>query len=152
MEFYFIPGESLHYLSISNSTSASARSIRGQYKVVVEIEEFLLLKDALVRAIDAFNYEGSNTDFKIANEISKYTLRLAKKNGKPNYDVPCLLCENSIKSCKIERVAVILEADHISGRSCKSSNTELLRQESSLTDPLNVPVKPKKCCQSCLII
>ncbi len=83
-------------------------------------------------------------DFKIVNDVNKYTLRLAKKNGKPKLDLPKLLLENSIKTSMIERVSIILDETHI----LKGGKILALMVKD---ETLKNTKKSKKCCTICNI-
>jgi hypothetical protein len=93
-----------------------------------------------------------------SKDITKYSLRIAKKNGKPNYDYPVVLLDNQIGKCKIERVAVIIEVEHLlntlPGNSLKS--TKSTDNSDDKNEPLlgtqSVLSRKKKCCSKCILI
>lgn len=57
-------------------------------KVNVEIEDFLQVKDAATKAISNFNKEAP--EFKLVDEANNYKIKLSKKSGMPDIDLPGL--------------------------------------------------------------
>lgn len=147
----------------SNNTDDKHFNLNDQYLVTVEIEDFLKVKDALLRAIDGFNscnFKNEQQflpDFKITKEIERYSVKIAKKSGKANFDLPQLGLDNILKDLKVEKLAVIIEDFHVfnldnsqminnSLRINKSSGSSVDREETFM----QVKQK-KKCCGFCTI-
>jgi hypothetical protein len=133
---------------MSTKDSENTSKFKEQYKVTVEIEDFLLIKDALSRAIDALN--SSQNDFKLKNEPSKYNLRLAKKSGKPNVDLPAILLDNSLKTSKVERISVVFNENHFVTKE-RNSVTGIGTDEHLFSKRPERGFKCLKCCRSCII-
>jgi hypothetical protein len=125
--------------------------LKKVYNVSVEVEDFLEYKDALMRAIDQFtSLFGSSEKFELSNEVSNYSLRLAKKNGMPNYDYPSILMTNSIKNSHFERISVVFEHNNILSKDdsmFKHNMTNILNEKTFK----NI-IKKKSCCDFCIII
>lgn len=94
--------------------------------VNVLIEDFLLIRDALFQAVGEFNRKTQK--FKLSTEVDKYALRISKKSGKPNYDLPQLNMKNYLKDSKIDQISVVLGEKHIIRNFIESD----LRTDSSL--------------------
>jgi len=52
----------------------------------ISIEDNLLLKDALIKGIQFFNKQSSSV--KLVQISEKYKIKLSKKNGLPDIDLP----------------------------------------------------------------
>lgn len=101
------------------------------------------MEDVIRRAIEQFNVK-EDLGFKLSRDLSKYMPRLAKKSGKPNYDLPGLELGNSLLKCKIDKVAVIFDEKNIVyNRIVRNDIVQPLLQESEVTKP------KKKCCDIC---
>ena len=127
------------------------------YHLQIEIEDFLNFRDALIRGIEEFNSKFGRTkslNLKLINDASKYTLRIAKKTGQPNFDYPSILLTSAIKNCQFEKVSVVFDETHISSQTSSFSNPGNITnfsKESKDETFKNVP-KRKTCCESCSII
>ena len=55
-------------------------------RINIVIQDSILIKEALSKAISVFNDE--NSFFKIKDDVSLYQLKMMKKNGLPDYDLP----------------------------------------------------------------
>ena len=56
-------------------------------KISTEIDDYLLIKNSLQKAISIYN-NSNNEGIQISEDTSLYKVRLAKKNGMPNFDFP----------------------------------------------------------------
>ena len=122
-------------------------------QIVVEIEDFLEYKDSLSRAIDLFNSKFlKDENFKLNTDTSIYTLRISKKNGKPNMDYPSILMNNQIKNNYFEKISVVIEDVHFSLDQKSITPNNLTTFSKDTQDEEFKKVQKKKCCESCLII
>jgi hypothetical protein len=134
------------------------------YTITVEIEDFLMVKDALCKAINFFNTEGE-AEFKLVNTTDKYCLRIAKKSGKPNYDLPQICLKNIIYETKIEKLAVVIEDIHLMNpckegsfvshihRNIAINDTKLSERKETEEYLLDLrKEKKRKCCEICCFI
>ena len=55
-------------------------------KLTIEIEDFLVFKDAASKALRLFNQ--NSTDFKLTEDLANYKVKLSKKSGLPDTDLP----------------------------------------------------------------
>jgi hypothetical protein len=142
---------------MSTINSENLQNSQGeQYKVTVEIEEFLLIKDAFSRAIDELN--SSQNEIKLKNEPSKYVLRLAKKSGKPNIELPPILMENCVKlmnNVERIRISVVFNENHFVTK-LRESVTGIGTDENLFCNSKKHPkgasaMKSFKCCCCCII-
>ena len=65
-------------------------------KITIEIEEYLLIKDAVIKAINEFNNQ--DKEFGLKDDISSYKIKLTKKSGLPDLDLPSKL--NILNRCR----------------------------------------------------
>ena len=100
------------------------KKIPNSHMITVEIEDFLSIKDVVMKAINSFNSECLG-GFKLINKADKYDVLLCKKSGKPDFDLPPLLLDISIKESKIQRMAILFQESHI------FSNEELIQKTES---------------------
>jgi len=136
--------------SVSTRESDSNQIFREKYSLTIEIEDFLFLKDALIRAIDAFN--STTKEFKISRDVTKYSMRLAKKNGRPNMDVPVLNPNNSIMTSQVDLISVVFEQSHITHSTLnKYSVTSAVQQDQAFAFKPQKTSACYKCCKFCLI-
>lgn len=58
-------------------------------KLSVDIEDFLLIKDAVNKAL--FNFNKQNLEFKLKEDTLAYKVKLSKKSGLPDLDLPSII-------------------------------------------------------------
>ncbi len=58
-------------------------------KINVQIEDSLSIKDAFLKGIQNFN--GQSPEIRLIEKTEKYKIKLAKKSGLPDMDLPCIL-------------------------------------------------------------
>jgi hypothetical protein len=91
-------------------------------KVTIEVDDYLLIKDALEKAIQVFNNQ--QNEIIIYDNADSYKIKFSKKSGLPDTDLPCKLSlkigidpQMTIKMSNIRNFSIILE-DHL-----KTSNS-----------------------------
>jgi hypothetical protein len=80
-------------------------------KVNVEIEDSYLIKDALLKSIQYFNK--GNDSSKIVGEAGLYKLRLSKKSGLPDIDLPVIDLNLKLSELNFTNLSVVVESDHL---------------------------------------
>lgn len=168
INFYFVPGNSLQVSQQDgiglngNTMNERLNSITPNFlqffdfsniqQLSVEIEDFLEYKDSLSRGLDLFNSKFLNDEkFKLNTETSIYTLRIPKKNGKPNMEYPSILMSNKIKNNFIEKISVVIEEKHFIAERNEKNNMTTFSKFPPLGEDFRIN-KKKSCCDSCIII
>ena len=80
------------------------------HKVVISDNDNLLMKDFFIKALKQYNEENSNQS--IIEELQYYKIKLAKDNGKPDFDLPAISMELVVKESNWFSFSIALNDDH----------------------------------------
>lgn len=79
-------------------------------KVVVDDYDNLTMSDFLLKALKEYNSQNPNSA--IVEECEYYKIKLAKKSGKPDTDLPAISPELVVKESNWFNFSIALEKDH----------------------------------------
>jgi len=77
-------------------------------KISIEVNDYLFVKDALQNAIRLLN-EQKDISFHLSDDTSAYKVRVCKKSGLPDYELPGADMLLKIKSSNIRNFAVPID-------------------------------------------
>jgi hypothetical protein len=135
-------------------------------KVTIEVDDYLLVKDALESAIQVFNKQ--QNEIIVNDNADSYKIRFSKKSGLPDTDLPCKLFlkigidpQMTIKMSNIRNFSIIVE-DHLktsystsfvvsSGHNINNTDAKEDVKRVSLLDKEGKKEKnnKKRCCYLC---
>lgn len=110
-------------------------------KVVVDDYDKLTMSDFLLKALKEYNSQNPNTA--IVEECEYYKIKLAKKSGKPDTDLPAISPELVVKESNWFNFSIALELDHFLFGPPESVNVNNIKTSSESNDSNNTQNKGK---------
>lgn len=99
------------------------------FKVIIDDYDTLKISDFLYKAIKEYNEQNEN---QIVDEIQYYKIKLAKKSGKPETDLPAISADLVVKESNWTEFSIALDKDHyIDGPPATTQTTNKNNNEKS---------------------
>jgi len=99
-------------------------------KIIVDDLETNRIAEFFFKALKSFNME--NPDCTIVEETQYYKLKLSKKNGKPDFDLPAISPELVAKDSNWTSFSISLDKDHF-----MEGAPETINKESNMNETTN---------------
>lgn len=101
-------------------------------KIIVDDYETLTLSEFLLKAINEYNKTTTN---QIIDEVNFYKIKLAKKSGKPDHDLPALSHDMTVKESNWTSFSIPLNDEHfLFGTENIVNNTNNTNNDVNITD------------------